>query len=166
MVPAIGKILYATDLSKTARHAVRYACSIAYHQNAEVTVLHVVPDMLETFALHAGVNISSDVPAAERAAFNESAVQEAEAAIVERIRETSRKVIQEIPSCPLAEGDIRIETGDPADRIVSVAEEGSYDMVIMGTHGHGKLAEAMIGSVAVEVIRRCPAPVMVVRLPG
>ncbi|MCF8051553.1 MAG: universal stress protein [Desulfobacterales bacterium] len=37
--------------------------------------------------------------------------------------------------------------------------------MIMGTHGHGKLEEAFVGSVAREVIRRCPVPVMVVRLP-
>jgi hypothetical protein len=38
-------------------------------------------------------------------------------------------------------------------------------MVIMGTHGHGKLGQALIGSVASEVIRKCAVPVMVVRLP-
>ncbi len=35
----------------------------------------------------------------------------------------------------------------------------------MGTHGHGKIGQSIIGSVAGEVIRRCSRPVMVVRLP-
>jgi nucleotide-binding universal stress UspA family protein len=166
MVPTIRKILYATDLSETARYAVRYACGIAYRQQAEVTMLHVVPDSLEALSVDAGFNLSANVDTTGRDAFNEAAVQKAKAAIDQRIRETSEKVVQEIPACPLADEHIRVEVGDPADRIVSVAKEGQFDMVIMGTHGHGKLEEAMIGSVAVETIRKCPAPVMVVRLPA
>ena len=58
-----------------------------------------------------------------------------------------------------------MEIGNPAEKITAVAGEEKYDLVIMGTHGHGKLEEAFVGSVAREVIRRCPVPVMVVRLP-
>ncbi len=35
----------------------------------------------------------------------------------------------------------------------------------MGTHGHGKFEEAIIGSVASEVIRASAVPALVVRLP-
>ena len=35
----------------------------------------------------------------------------------------------------------------------------------MGTHGHEKWGQSIIGSVAGEVIRRCSRPVIVVRLP-
>ncbi|MBW2195741.1 MAG: universal stress protein [Deltaproteobacteria bacterium] len=36
---------------------------------------------------------------------------------------------------------------------------------MIGTHGQGKLEEAIVGSVAGGVIRKCKKPVLVVRLP-
>jgi nucleotide-binding universal stress UspA family protein len=39
----------------------------------------------------------------------------------------------------LSKEDVVVRVGDPAEEIVSMAREGDYDLVIMGTHGHGKL---------------------------
>ncbi len=163
MIPDIRRILYATDLSQTARHAVRYACSIAGKYGAKVTVLHVVPDRLEELSSDAGTDISKQVETGED--FNKSEIADAKARIRNRIHQTSQEVIKEIPHCPLSEGDIIVKTGDSVQQIVSSAEEDNYDLVIMGTHGHGKLAETMIGSVARGVIGKCSKPVLVVRLP-
>ena len=49
MIPDIKKILYATDLSETARHAFGYADNIANRHDAKITILHVVEE-LSTFA--------------------------------------------------------------------------------------------------------------------
>jgi nucleotide-binding universal stress UspA family protein len=38
-------------------------------------------------------------------------------------------------------------------------------MVVLGTHGHGILADTLIGGTARRVVRRCKKPVTVVRLP-
>jgi len=38
-------------------------------------------------------------------------------------------------------------------------------MIVMGTHGYGMFADALIGSTARRVVRRCKKPVMVIRLP-
>ncbi len=56
MVPDIKRILYATDLSDTARHAVRYACSIGHQYGAKVTLLHVIPDIVEEISIGTGIN--------------------------------------------------------------------------------------------------------------
>ena len=58
MVPPIQKILYATDLSDTARHAVRYACSIGNRFGASVTLLHVIPDVLDALSREAGIDLA------------------------------------------------------------------------------------------------------------
>ena len=102
----------------------------------------------------------------EREGFNQGGIDSARKAIHRRIRETSQKVMREIPYCPLKEENVMAAVGDPVTQIVSLAQEGRFDLVIMGTHGHGKLEKAIIGSVASEVVRTCPNPVMVVRLPG
>jgi len=48
MLPKIQKILYATDLSENARHALGYAAMLASALNAKITVLHVVEDLSAT----------------------------------------------------------------------------------------------------------------------
>jgi ACR3 family arsenite transporter len=62
-------------------------------------------------------------------------------------------------------GELHVVIGKPVRKIVSIAEKGAYGPVIMGTHGHGKSEEAIIGSEASEVIRTSTVPVRVVRLP-
>ena len=165
MVPDIQKILYVTDLSDTARHAVRYACSIGHRYGAEVTVLHVIPDLVDELSKGAGINLAEHMDRRTWESFNKSGMLIAREAITRRIRETSIKVKQEIPECPVNEKNILVKIGNPVKQIVATAEEGAYDLVIMGTHGHGKFGEAIIGSVASEVIRTSVVPVLVIRLP-
>jgi len=165
MVPAFRRILYATDLSATARHAVRYACSLGSRYDAEVNVLHVVPDILDVYASEMGISPGNGDARKKREELNREAVNAALKKIRQRIHETSRKVLEEIPKCPLEEEKILVKTGDPAESIIATAAEGNYDLVIMGTHGHSKLDDLMLGSVARDVVHGCPVPVMVVRLP-
>jgi len=165
MVPAFRRILYATDLSETARHAVRYACSLGNQYGAEVNVLHVVPDMLDIYAAETGIALEGADTRKIREALNQEAVDAALGRIRRRIRETSRSVLKEIPHCPLASEKILVRVGDPAENIIATAQAGNYDLVIMGTHGHTRLDDLMLGSVATDVVHACPVPVMVVRLP-
>ena len=165
MVPDIRKILYATDMSETARHAVRYACSIGHRYRAQVTLLHVIPDLVDELSSGASINLADHMDKKAWKQFNENGMQKARAAIADRIEETSARVKQEIPECPVSAGDVRVKVGHPVREIVSTAKKGAYDLVIMGTHGHGKFEEAIIGSVASEVIRTSAVPVLVVRLP-
>jgi ACR3 family arsenite efflux pump ArsB/nucleotide-binding universal stress UspA family protein len=165
MVPEFRKILYATDLSETARYAVRYACSMGNRFDSEVDVLHVVPDISETYASEAGIQLSADEAVKQSAELNQNAVEEALDLIRKRIRATSRKVLKEIPKCPLEDQKILVQIGKPAQRIMDTAISGHYDLVIMGTHGHSKFEDVMLGSVAREVVHGCTVPVMVVRLP-
>ena len=165
MVPEIKRILYATDLSDTARHAVRYACSIGHQYHAEVTLLHVIPDIVEEISIGTGINLIDHLGKKEWEALNKKGIEAARTAIHERIKETSRRVTREIPKCPLDEEDVQVRIGNPVEQILSTARGGNYDLIIMGTHGHGKLGQSVIGSVAGEIIRRCSRPVMVVRLP-
>ena len=54
-------------------------------------------------------------------------------------------------------------TGDVADSIVSAAQSEAADIVIVGSHGRGRLGRLLLGSVSEAVIRRAPCPVLVVR---
>lgn len=163
-VPDFKKILYVTDLSPSARHAAQYACSLGVKYEGEVTVMHVVHDVVDDFSAGAGINITDQAGRKPWAEFNEHEKQKASQAIRTRIETTSQEVLRQIPYCPLTTDNIRVEIGGPVDRIVEVAEGQGYDLVIMGTRGHGGLEGAFLGSVASGVVRKSKVPVLVVRL--
>jgi nucleotide-binding universal stress UspA family protein len=52
--------------------------------------------------------------------------------------------------------------GPPADTIVETARSGGYDLVVMGTHGRGRLGTALLGSVSSMVAAHAGRPVLVV----
>jgi nucleotide-binding universal stress UspA family protein len=164
-VPLIGKILYATDLSATARHAARYACSLGNQYQATVAVMHVIPDMVEYFSSEAGIDLAAHMDKRTWQDFHKKGIEEARQLIIARIRDTAKNVLKEIPSCPLSEEDIQVAVGQPAKEIVAAADKGNFDLIIMGTHGHGNLEDHVIGSIAGAVIHQSKIPVLVVRLP-
>ena len=53
--------------------------------------------------------------------------------------------------------------GPAADRIARYAEEGKFDVLVMGSRGHGELMNLVLGSVATKVLARCSTPVLLVR---
>ncbi|ACV68487.1 universal stress protein [Desulfohalobium retbaense] len=164
LVPDFKNILYVTDLSQSAKHAAQYACSLGVKYSAQVTVMHVVPDQLEEYSENVGVDITHRVDQQTRTAFNESSVSEAQQAIRSRIESTSKEVTKQIPYCPMTPENIRIEVGDPQNKIVEIARKEGFDLIIIGTHGHGAFEDAFLGSVARDVIRKSPVPVLSVRL--
>ncbi|MGM0645310.1 MAG: universal stress protein [Thermodesulfobacteriota bacterium] len=163
-VPDFKKILYVTDLSQSAKHAAQYACSLGVKYGAEVTVMHVVPDRLEEYSENVGVDIAERVDQQTHNTFNESNVAQAQEAIRSRIENTSKQVVKQIPYCPMTPENVRVEVGTPQQRIVEVARKEGFDLIILGTHGHGALENAFLGSVAREVIRTSPVPVLSVKL--
>ncbi|AKJ32167.1 universal stress protein [Caldimonas brevitalea] len=53
--------------------------------------------------------------------------------------------------------------GHPADVISKTAAAGSFDLVVMGSHGHSALGNLVLGSVATNVLANCKTPVLLVR---
>jgi nucleotide-binding universal stress UspA family protein len=61
---------------------------------------------------------------------------------------------------------MRIEHGEPSEEILRVADEGDYDLVVVGSRGLGRLGSLMLGSVSKDVVAGSPRPVMVVAEDG
>lgn len=55
------------------------------------------------------------------------------------------------------------KVGSAADVIAAQAERGGFDLLIMGSHGHGNLAGLVLGSVTARVMASCRTPVLLVR---
>ena len=55
------------------------------------------------------------------------------------------------------------QIGHAADVIARGANEGKYDLLVMGSHGHAPMTSLMLGSVAARVLAHCATPVLIVR---
>jgi nucleotide-binding universal stress UspA family protein len=143
----LSKILFPTDFSDSAKHALGYATSFATEYKAEITLMHVV----ETLA----VGYASDlfpVPMAdvfqEISGFARTEIQKLAAELRERGLVVHEKVVQ----------------GKPSAEIVRVAQEDHMDLIVLGTHGKGMLDQALFGSTMERVLRKAPCPVLTCRL--
>jgi nucleotide-binding universal stress UspA family protein len=61
--------------------------------------------------------------------------------------------------------NIKVLTGDPAEAIVSFAEKGPCDLIVMASHGRSGVTRWAIGSVADKVFRASTVPVLMVKAP-
>jgi nucleotide-binding universal stress UspA family protein len=89
--------------------------------------------------------------------------------------ETARLVARQL-DCPLEVLHVRrpsgtgpvpdgwlVRSGDAAPEIVACARAVRADLLVLGTHGRGRVRRAMLGSVARAVVAQAPCPTMTVR---
>ncbi|WP_254765798.1 universal stress protein [Salinilacihabitans rarus] len=138
-------ILVPYDGSAPAKDAVRYA--LETYPDATFTLFHVVP-----------------VPEGYWAAFEDS---QTPTPGYDRARERGEELLAEAAEIA-AEGDAdatvetEIATGRPKHAIAERAESGEFDAVVMGSHGREGAERILLGSVAENVVRRSPIPVVTV----
>ncbi|MGB5745464.1 MAG: universal stress protein [Desulfobacterales bacterium] len=167
----VKKILYATDLSENARFAFAYAVSLADLYGASIAFIHVlseIPDLLDK-------NVLGYISAERWDEIKAQNVQEAKEAIIGKrrdhvaIRDALHQFSENVKESREGEGfvtdDIIVVRGNPVEEIIKYSAEKNCDLIVMGTHGHGTLVDAMMGSTARRVLRRSKKPVLVVRLP-
>jgi len=161
VVPEIKNILYATDLSENARYAFTYASAIANRFGAEITILHVLEELSPSSS-----GIVSEIVGKERwVDLKKRNEEKVITSIRSRIEDGCNVINQNTPECPFIVQNIIVKAGHPVDQIIHYAEKKECDLVVMGSRGHGILAEAMLGNTSRRVLRRCTKPVLVVRLP-
>ena len=83
--------------------------------------------------------------------------------------EARRAVAEAVETATTAgiEAYSEILEGDPADELVSLADNRDADMIVVGSRGHGALAGAMLGSVSQSVSQHANRTVVVAKqMPG
>ena len=167
----VKKILYATDLSENARYAFAYAVSLADLYNAAITIIHVLPEVPELLDQSVIGYISAErweeIKSQQMDEAKEALIgkRREHLAIKEALHQFSEDVKQQQEGADFTTDEIVVERGNPVEEIIKNAEERNCDLIVMGTHGQGTLADVMLGSTAQRVIRRSKIPVLVVRLP-
>ena len=142
-------ILVATDFSDASGPALTCAKELARQFASTLHLLHVVTD--------------ADVSPGTEAlwGFSETEVQrrwvDAAAAKLEGLCPAEERTALAVRTA--------VEVGPPADGVVRYAGDHRVDLIVMGTRGRGSVEQLLLGSVAAEVVRRAPCPVLTVRDP-
>jgi nucleotide-binding universal stress UspA family protein len=73
-----------------------------------------------------------------------------------------RRIQSPDPAVPV---EHRLAEGDSAEEILRLAQESGCDLIVLGTHGRTGLPRLLMGSVAEQVVRKAPCPVLTVKAP-
>ena len=104
-------------------------------------------------------HVQAPVPGRARAAVGTSVVRQYQAEEAEKVLAPVSKFLVRHGLDPKSEWHV----GHAAEEITKAAQRGDHDLIIMGSHGHGALANLVMGSVATKVLALCDVPVLLVR---
>ena len=145
----ISRILHPTDFSDSSMPALQYASDFARRFNAELHLISVVDARAFTG--------TSSEPEFFPADFMEEYIKGVEKQLADLTFE-GMNYCRMIVRYTLA--------GTPFVEIIKYAGDNDIDMIIMGTHGRTGLGHLVIGSVAENVVRKAPCPVLTVCPPS
>ena len=141
------KILLAADGSPftqvAARHLVNHLKWFA--KPPEVHLFHVHPSLPYPGA----------AAVVGKAALEKYQREESEAALSVAVKELAAAGVSHTSSW---------EVGDVTEQLAKYVNAHGIDLVVMGTHGHGALANLALGSVATKCIATLEVPIMIVRV--
>lgn len=136
---AFRHVLVATDFSEPSRRALRDALALSTENHAQLSVIHV----LHPERTHAALENPPELDL-ERI--------EAEKQFRKLLNEL--KPEQKITTC-LKHGNVTLQ-------VLSLIEEEGIDLLVLGTRARGGLTKVALGSVAEELLRLAPCPVMTI----
>jgi nucleotide-binding universal stress UspA family protein len=143
----VKRILFPTDFSECAEQALDHALLLAEDFDAELHMLHAV-------VLHQADPANPDLQFTP------------DLELLDRLEKVAKTRLAE-----LAEGRARQVRVRQVERrgfsapvaILEYADEIAADLIVMGTHGHRGAARFFLGSVAEQVVRHAPCPVLTLR---
>lgn len=141
------KILVATDGSKPALHAVKYAAELVGRLSDASSSITLVSVHDDTGLRHAKSFVGREV-------------------VADYLRELSDKELKPARKVLDAAGvkhDMIVRTGHIAKEIVACAKSGKFDLVVLGAKGRSAIADILLGSVAQRVLATADRPVLLVK---
>jgi nucleotide-binding universal stress UspA family protein len=140
----MNKILVATDGSESAGQAVEFGIELALEHQAELILVHVVPalDIVPASGFGIGGAFPHEPSTQDRQLLEDAAVRAEEHDVV---------------------ATTMLLVGDTVDEIVAYADSHDVDLIVVGSRGHGTIANALLGSVSRGVLAESKRPVLVVR---
>lgn len=138
----LKNILFATDFSETSRNALPLATALARHYQSTLILANVLEE----------VPITS-IPMDRLPAEIEGERTVAEERVVELLKS---ELFRDLKT------EVAIEPGFIWPVLAKMMQDRKIDLVILGTHGRGPIKRLLLGSVAEEICRHAPCPVITV----
>lgn len=139
----IQRILVPVDDSENSKAAFRDAVEIAMRSNATVDVLSVIADDY---------------------VFSDLRVSETD---INEMKKRTLETLEKYEDYGKARNFNDIHTftsfGNPRREVAKIANEGDYQLVVIGATGKGAVTRALVGSVAEYTVRLSKIPVLVVK---
>lgn len=150
-VGVIKNILAGIDGSTSSEKALDFALDLAEKFNASVTILNV-----------------SETPSVETFPGEPTTYTGGAAAFTKELQKIheeilSKAVVHANAAYPNLLVASKLLEGDPAAEIVDAAEEGGFDVVVVGHRGGGGVREFLLGSVSGKVAHSAVCTVIIVR---
>jgi len=138
------KLLAAVDLSKASGYVIEAVHRVASATDAEVYILHTITSL-------PGIAGPDFNPVME--------YQEMSGRYQDERDELNELVVQ------LVDADVNATAlmvqGDPVKTILTEAERLDAELVVIGSHGHGMMFDALVGSISAGILRKSTIPVLV-----
>lgn len=139
------KILVATDGSANSERALLEAKKYAEHSGGNLTILNIIKPLGYTTWGYQTISIEET---------NETLEKEGE-----KLLKNSLQLFEDFKG----EVNAKFRRGNPADEILNEAEEGDYDLIIMGSRGLGAFSRTILGSVSNKVLNHTKRNVLIVK---
>ena len=133
------QILWPVDFSPTQELVLPYVLGLVESHGARLHLLHVTMDMEQCAGIY---NLEP-----MQASFTEGAQAKMDA--------LCRGPLAGVPGFIAL-----VACGDPVEKILEYAGAQGIELIVVGTHGHKGLKHAILGSVAENLLRRSPVPVL------
>jgi nucleotide-binding universal stress UspA family protein len=147
----IMRVLVGVDKSPESHIALAYACHLLEHFNADVHALYVKPDEVE---------IAPDsfyAPFFSKDGLERWINSEALQVQGDALTACQHCLAGKVPCEPF------ITEGDAAEKLLEQADEGQYDMIVLGAYGHSYLKSFLLGTVHAKILHNAKQPVLIVR---
>lgn len=138
---SLKNILYATDFSRYSDAALPFALSIARRYGSKIFAVHVVS--LPLFA-------------------NTSPTQAWQALVAQGVREAQETMDRVKGRWSHVPHETLLRKGDIWSELSKLIQEKEIDLVVCGTHGRTGLSKLVMGSVAEDIYRHAPCPVLTI----
>lgn len=145
------RALLAFDSSSSANRALGLAGSLAWTAGSELRLVGVVP-FVSDFALAGAPWV---LPAA-------TPIARASLDPIEEARKNLQAAAARLERPGLSVTQV-VLVGHPSEEILGEAAKFEAELIVVGSRGHGALANALLGSVAAALVDHAPCPVLVAR---
>jgi len=141
----IKKLAFPVDLSTVSSKIASSVIALGEKFGAEIHLVHVAEALEDIAGLYGPALVWSD--------FEEEVVKGAE----RELERFEQKFFKDYPKTKRV-----VLKGDPVEEIIAYTRAEKIDLVIMGTHGRKGIDRVLFGSVADQLVKNSPVPVMTI----